>query len=78
LYDIDGNGQISKDEMVRIISAVFAMVGSHKKIELTAEEKVDQMFESMDLDGNAEISKEEFFEGARHDKSVVEALGGMI
>jgi hypothetical protein len=36
------------------------------------------MFESMDLDGNAEISKEEFFEGARHDKSVVEALGGMI
>lgn len=64
--------------MLQIITAVFAMVGTQAKVNMTAEEKVDQMFKGMDADGNEEISKEEFFAGARLDKTIVEALGGII
>ncbi|CBY24249.1 unnamed protein product [Oikopleura dioica] len=73
LYDIDNNGTISRDEMLQIVSAIFRMVGNFSQEE-TPEQKVDRIFSKMDTDGNCELSKEEFFEGARMDKSIVQAL----
>ena len=73
LYDIDNNGTISRDEMLQIVTAIFRMVGSFSQEE-TPEKKVDRIFSKMDTDGNCELSKEEFFEGARMDQSIVQAL----
>lgn len=36
--------------------------------------RVNKIFELMDTDGNGELSREEFMEGARQDKSIVEAF----
>jgi len=53
------------------------MVGNHanfKDDDNTPEKRVDRIFNLMDTDGNGELSKEEFLEGAKQDKSIVQAL----
>lgn len=39
-----------------------------------ATSRVNKIFDMMDTDGNGELSREEFLEGARQDKSIVEAF----
>jgi len=73
LYDIDGNGSITKDEMEHIIEAIYGMTGQHH-LRGTVGTKVDEIFTAMDTDGNGELSKEEFIAGARNDKTIVEAF----
>jgi len=73
LYDLDGNGAITKAEMYQIVSAIFAMTGkpdTHDDVT----SRVNKIFEMMDADGNGELSREEFVDGARQDKSIVEAF----
>ena len=36
--------------------------------------RTNKIFEMMDTDGNGELSREEFMEGARQDKTIVEAF----
>jgi Ca2+-binding EF-hand superfamily protein len=77
LYDLDNNGTITRDEMLQIVKAIFSMVGNHanfKDDDNTPEKRVERIFNLMDTDGNGELSKEEFLEGAKQDKSIVQAL----
>ena len=49
LYDLNGDGSITKEEMLKMIKAIFAMMG--KKIQygdFTAEKRVEKIFELMD------------------------------
>jgi len=82
LYDLDNNGLITRDEMLQIVSAIFSMVGKKDEIEnVDPKEKVEKIFSLMDTDGNGELSREEFLEGARQDKTIVQALSlydGMV
>lgn len=36
--------------------------------------RVNKIFETMDADGNGELSRAEFLEGAKMDKTIVEAF----
>ena len=36
--------------------------------------RINKIFDMMDADGNGELSKEEFIEGAKMDKTIVEAF----
>jgi Ca2+-binding EF-hand superfamily protein len=77
LYDLDNDGSITRDEMLQIVTAIFAMVGTCQTFqdsENTPEKRVDRIFKLMDTDNNGSLSKEEFLEGARQDKSIVQAL----
>lgn len=74
LYDLDGNGSITKDEMTQIINAIYAMTGQKHHSAFATASRVDEIFEAMDTDGNGELSKEEFIVGARQDKTIVEAF----
>ncbi|CBY06914.1 unnamed protein product [Oikopleura dioica] len=59
------------------MKAIFSMVGNHanfKDDDNTPEKRVDRIFNLMDTDGNGELSKEEFLQGAKQDKSIVQAL----
>ena len=47
LYDLDGDGTITKKEMLKIVSAISAMTGQ-KDPKFTAESRVEKIFDSMD------------------------------
>ena len=51
LYDIDNDGFITQDEMLRIVDAIYKMVGSMVKLpadEDTPQKRVDKIFALMD------------------------------
>uniref|UniRef100_A0A8C7XSA3 Hippocalcin-like protein 4 n=1 Tax=Oryzias sinensis TaxID=183150 RepID=A0A8C7XSA3_9TELE len=60
MYDLDGDGKITRMEMLEIIEDG-----------LTPQQRVDKIFSKMDKDHNDEISLEEFKEAAKSDPSIV-------
>ncbi|XP_038652351.1 guanylyl cyclase-activating protein 1-like [Scyliorhinus canicula] len=60
LYDMDGS--IDRHELLNIIKAIHAINGCEQ------EEFTNQVFDSIDINGDGELSLEEFLEGAKKDK----------
>ena len=78
LYDIDGDGFISKNEMIKIARSLFKLNGSFitfsGEIYTDPIEFVDDYFEKMDLDGDEKISYEDFVEGSKKNIDVLQGL----
>ena len=79
MYDQDGDGTISRGEMGTIFSALSAMNGNvdahgNPISDDNLESRVDEIFDKLDADGNGEISKEEFIQGAAEDNIIIEAF----
>jgi len=77
LYDIDGDGTITYDEMLTIVRSIYKMTGQMVKLpedEDTPEKRVDKIFKMMDKDKNAQLDFEEFQEGSKQDPTIVQAL----
>uniref|UniRef100_A0A3Q3IBV3 Hippocalcin-like protein 4 n=4 Tax=Percomorphaceae TaxID=1489872 RepID=A0A3Q3IBV3_MONAL len=76
MYDLDGDGKITRMEMLEIIEAIYKMVGTVIMMRmnedgLTPQQRVDRIFSKMDKDHNDEITLEEFKEAAKSDPSIV-------
>jgi len=77
LYDIDGDGKITYNEMLQIVEAIYKMVGSMVTLpedEDTPEKRVRKIFKMMDKDENGSLDMAEFKEGSKRDETIVSAL----
>uniref|UniRef100_A0A915LNA9 EF-hand domain-containing protein n=1 Tax=Meloidogyne javanica TaxID=6303 RepID=A0A915LNA9_MELJA len=77
LYDLDGDGFISRQEMESIISSINRMVGDSVRLsdeDNSPEKRVERIFAMMDKNNDEQLTLEEFKEGAKADPSIVHAL----
>ncbi|XP_010154094.1 PREDICTED: guanylyl cyclase-activating protein 1-like, partial [Eurypyga helias] len=72
LYDVDGNGCIDRHELLNIIKAIRAINGGDH--ETSAEEFTNRVFNKIDVNGDGELSLDEFVEGARKDEEFMEVM----
>uniref|UniRef100_A0A8D0BFZ0 Guanylyl cyclase-activating protein 1 n=1 Tax=Salvator merianae TaxID=96440 RepID=A0A8D0BFZ0_SALMN len=72
LYDVDGNGCIDRDELLNIIKAIRTINPCHEV--MTAEEFTNMVFDKIDINGDGELSLEEFMEGVQKDEVLLDIL----
>ncbi|XDV23071.1 hypothetical protein PO909_027787 [Leuciscus waleckii] len=68
LFDMDGSGCIDRDELLLIFKAVHAINGEDQ--ELTPEDLADMVFNKIDVNGDGELSLDEFMEGIEADEAI--------
>ncbi|XP_046565680.1 Kv channel-interacting protein 4-like isoform X3 [Haliotis rubra] len=77
LYDINGDGIITKDEMLDIVSAIYEMMGRYTEPvvdETSAKEHVERVFQKMDMNRDGVISLEEFMDTCRRDENITKGM----
>merc|ERR1719272_1020650 len=75
MIDINGDGNISKEEMVKFVDGIYRLMGSSMPgSDESPEACVDTMFLAMDKNKDGVLSFEEFREGTRKDQSLLNAL----
>ncbi|VDO92274.1 unnamed protein product [Soboliphyme baturini] len=77
LYDVDNDGYITREEMLKIVGAIYKMVSRSMRLddeENTPQKRVDKIFQTMDKNKDELLTLEEFKEGAKSDPSIVHAL----
>ncbi|KAK0137828.1 Guanylyl cyclase-activating protein 1 [Merluccius polli] len=73
LYDVDGSGCIDRDELLLIIKSIRAIHPS-LTADMSAEDFADMVFDKIDVNGDGELSYEEFTEGIQNDEMLRRTL----
>lgn len=66
LYDLNGDGCITRQEMLITISAVYEIMQDTQIIQPIVDNQVDRFFEKMDADKDGVVSREEFMSGCKN------------
>ncbi|KAF6114039.1 guanylate cyclase activator 1A [Phyllostomus discolor] len=81
LYDVDGNGCIDRDELLTIIrfprvyqETAIRAINPCSDSTMSAEEFTDTVFSKIDVNGDGELSLEEFMEGVQKDQMLLDTL----
>ncbi|XP_065557005.1 Kv channel-interacting protein 2-like isoform X1 [Artemia franciscana] len=74
LYDLNGDGQISKNEMVSIITSIYDLLGKTSASERIAQAHADSVFQKLDLNRDGRITLEEFLQGCLQDSTIADSL----
>jgi len=84
MYDADGNGHITRDEMHEIVGAIYKMVGTSTVynfeggVTKQAEKRVAHIYQTMDKNADGRLTLDEFVEGAMNDPSLGTLLSGVV
>ncbi|XP_018362270.1 PREDICTED: neurocalcin-delta B-like isoform X3 [Trachymyrmex cornetzi] len=73
-YDLNGDGCITRQEMLTIISAIYEMVQNAQTIQSMVNQQVDKFFEKMDANRDGIVSREEFMNGCKNDAIIYNQL----
>ncbi|XP_069612540.1 guanylyl cyclase-activating protein 3 [Ranitomeya imitator] len=71
LYDADGNGSVDRKELLSILTAVQSING-HQGI--SPEDFTSMLFEKIDVNGDGELTLEEFLGGIEKDSELLEII----
>ncbi|XP_022782895.1 calsenilin-like [Stylophora pistillata] len=77
LYDLDGDGYITREEMATVVHSVHCMMGIDTLptgAEMGVDEQVERLFMLMDKNQDGVISEEEFLDGCEKDESIKQSL----
>ena len=66
MYDVDGNGTIDQDEMIKIVEAIYFMHSGNEDdkslskpdMDILAENVAKEIFSQIDVDGDGHLTKE--------------------
>ena len=73
IYDIDGNGYITKKEMLSIVKSIQKMVGALDD-KNASDEKLLHIFKAFDTNKDGKLSLQEFIDGAKKDPTFIKML----
>jgi len=73
MYDKDGSGTIELNEMIEVMSALH-MGNDGSRTREAAELRGKRIFGELDINGDGEISCEEFVRGCMHDPELVRII----
>ena len=76
LYDINGDGVINRCEMIMIVESMFEMLDSdeNRKQRSDAKEKAKSIFSQLDINGDLQLTKDEFVNGCLKDEELTKLL----
>ena len=77
LYDQDGDGYVTKDDMLHVVDSIYEMVDPHSDIYLDGipqVERVEEIFNRMDQDDDDVLSLKDFVEGCKADENILKVL----
>ncbi|XP_015187418.1 PREDICTED: Kv channel-interacting protein 1 [Polistes dominula] len=76
LYDINGDGCITRGELGEMVTAVHELMGRrhHAEEERKAREQLDRVFKKLDLNQDGVITIEEFIESCLKDDVITKSL----
>lgn len=69
-YDVNRDGQISKEEMVKVTESIYDLMGS----ESPSSHRMDEIFSNMDSNRDGVVSPEEFYHYCSTSSSVSQSL----
>ncbi|XP_076636384.1 Kv channel-interacting protein 4-like isoform X3 [Colletes latitarsis] len=73
-YDLNGDGYITRKEMLVIISATYEMLHNSQVAQRVVDKHVDMVFKKMDTDKDGIISREEFMSSCKNDSVIQSQL----
>lgn len=75
LYDLNGDGVITKEEMENVTASVYELMGvdTEKEMDMVTR-KVERVFKKLDLDEDGEVNVEEFLQACTQDKTIRQSL----
>ncbi|XP_045481820.1 Kv channel-interacting protein 4-like isoform X2 [Harmonia axyridis] len=77
LYDLDGDGNISKTEMVDVVSSIYQMLGRATRPlvdDTSAKEHVEKIFHLIDTNKDGVVTIEELVEWCSRDENILKSL----
>ncbi|XP_076546699.1 uncharacterized protein LOC117611638 [Osmia lignaria lignaria] len=80
LYDINGDGCITREEMTDIVTAVYELMGKFADPNLDHQgvrEKVDRMFQKMDGNKDGVVTLSEFLEACQADPDISTSMAAL-